>query len=76
MKHGRSFSKEVSTSKRSRKSPTLSRAVDSNIKQALKSQGPKDRMKMKRESVRNAAMDLGDLIVRLEDAMRWFNTFD
>ena len=50
-----------------RKSPTLSRAVDSNVRVALKTDVPANRMKVKQETARSAAMDLSDLISRLEE---------
>ena len=51
-----------------RKTPTLSRAVDSNVRVALNSDVTMNRMKVKQESARSAAMDLSDLISRLEES--------
>ena len=61
------LSKDNTLKLNNKKSPTLSRAVDSNVRVALKSDVPVNRMRGKRESARTAAMDLGDLINRLEE---------
>lgn len=50
------------------KSPTLSRAVDSHVQLAMRSSGKHERLEQKRVSVRNKAMDLTDLISRLEES--------
>ena len=67
---GRHSKNQKTLTFRAGKSPTLSRAVDSHVQLAIRSSGKQDRFELKRQSQRDADMDLTDLISRLEVSMQ------